>query len=366
MTYENYDNIANVLDYGATPYSNSTTSTADSTQAFMDAIATGKPVYAPNVEGLGTVYNVALGGLPDGFKLFGHSATTNYNGTNPNANVILRGITGASAVIDTSGVNSYHIEGVTVEGLSRSMRGIGAITEKDTYALIVNVSARDCSVGIGGSAGIFMQAAKVINCQARENSTGFGYGVDAMYVNCTAIGNLNSGFYLPAGCNRNQITNVRSEWNNTYGVWLADSEENIITSLMADRNGGAGLQISSAKGVTANGLNLSRNGRLYDAVNAQHLSCHIGLSGAWSNVDLRGVNTFTGNDDDGQGYVSPEFAIRLTGTGGDKLHIDGMLDGYTSAMIDGSFDVGAKVSIFDRTGTNAPVIQNMPYSVFNL
>ena len=51
MTYENYDNIANVLDYGAKPYLNGESSEGDSTAAFMDAINTGKPVYVPNAVG---------------------------------------------------------------------------------------------------------------------------------------------------------------------------------------------------------------------------------------------------------------------------------------------------------------------------
>ncbi len=361
MTYENYDNIANVLDYNAKPYLNGESSEGDSTAAFMDAINTGKPVYVPNAVGLSTAYDVALSALPDGFKLFGHSANPSASLSDYKSPTILKGISGASAIIDTSGVKSFEISGLSFDGLSRSMYGVGALTSTSYRGVLTNVTTRDCSTGIGGTAGNLLQAFVLTACVAHNNNFGFGNLVDGQVTQSTAIANLKSGFNLPSGCNRNTLLGNRVEWNNEFGVWCSDSEENLILGLMADRNGGAGVQISSGKRIKVTG-NFSRNGRLYDAVNAQHLNRHIGLSGDWEGIDID-ITTTTGLNDDSTGLLSPQHVLNVSGTG-TRLRMVGMLDGSVDSMIGGSFDSAAKVSVLDHSGENMPFIQNMPYSVF--
>lgn len=371
MTYQERDGIALVTDYLqdglGQPYLQGEASGGDCTYAFMDALATGRYVFVPPSLGFGTVFDVALSSLPDGAVIFSHSALPDYDTGSLKMAVILHGISGADAVVDTSGCKGYNIFGIGVEGYgSREMQGIGAVSSDDWYGKIEGVEVRNCSNGIGGKSGAYMYATKVINCQSRINNFGFSHFIDAQLNGVVSIANLKSGLYLPSGCNRNQVSGGRFEWNNEYGVYISAAHENAITGGISDRNGGAGILYKDVDGLTVVGGNYSRNGRLYDETTAAHLDGHFRPMGINTSISITGMVTAVGEDDGGGGLMSPQNVFSHAALSVSDIHADGMFGGSVNPMNGGAIDPSAKVSMFDRSGANAPFIQNMPYSVVQM
>lgn len=351
-----FSEFANVLDFGALPYADGSASAGDSTAAFADAIATGKPLLVPAVEGAITVYDVGEVLLADGTVIWSPVAPS-YN-TTISSNVVIRPTSGASFLFDISGVRGALFDGICLDGVDKTVHGIYAATADANHIALRNTSIRFCNFGFGGANGRYIRSSQIDGCRIVNGTRGLRNLIDCEMNGGVIAAHTSHGVDLTAGCNLNRFNNMRNEFNQGSGFNLEGASEINITGCQVDRNYQAGCYMNATVGSVAR-INIiggvwKRNGR--DGTFGE--DCHFAFDGNVSNVNIVGAITGYGGDDGTGTSPSPAKIITIVSGNPDKINIIGSdLLGYGSSVMSGStsgeFMMKHNIGAEDRSGTYA-------------
>lgn len=189
----------------------------------------------------------------------------------------------------------------------------------------------NCSAWGFRNAGFYLGSGSVLSsidgCAAKWNSCGFRLATtDSQIINSCADHNCGTGIELNSTYLR--AINNRSEWNATSGMWVQGGEFVVVGNLF-DRNGQAGLHLGNgAWGGTVTGNYFSRNGASGDGTNGRWSfsvpgnpsyalitpaeSCHIRVT-YQRDVTITANRYRAGTDDSGGGVLSPAYVYRNDG-----------------------------------------------------
>lgn len=344
---------ANVLDFGALPYTNGSASAGNSTAAFALAFATGKPVYVPAALGLNTVYDVGDLLIPDGGVMFAESSTS-YS-TTIRSNVILRKpAAGCTVILDTSGTSNYHLSGFCVDGVNRSCHGIVCITSDSNRGILRDITIRYCDTALGGTGAAYARVLDHNNCVITENVTGIRATIDSYHQGFTLAGNIGDGIYQPAGANDNTYIPYKVEFNRGHGFNFFSCSHQVIVGGIIDRNFQLGLRCGgTANRISVVGGVYRRNGRN----NVFGENAHFGFDGSnVNNVNINGIVTATGADDDGGGATTPSALVSWISGNPTNIEITGNFVGVVNSVNSGTPTTGP-YRLYDTSGTYPEVVQ---------
>lgn len=227
-----------------------------------------------------------------------------------------------------------------------------------------------CNFGFGQSTGT--GNSRLLECHFSGNTTGIRSLIDSHVYMCEVNANEGDGITVASGNNDTVYMGNKVEWNNAKGYEFFDgNSSNIIIGGVVDRNGEAGLSVTSDTDLLVSSVKFRRNGRL-SAANAEQ-DCHIALrGGSTDRLKLLNIQTATGDDDGGGGYLSPLRCITASNNASEVGSIIGCdLRGATEAafnersggsLVVGTFTGNNVEGITLSTGGN-PVFTNAASNV---
>lgn len=234
---------------------------------------------------------------------------------------------------------SIKIVGVTII-CSGTPSGVDGIGSGSYLATIKDVSVKGCDVGFGDATSTdYSNQADVENSQFTNNNYGIMRIIDTRGANIGTSGNILDGVFF--GGTGNYLVNLRSEWNQRFGVnyfSTSGSNNNTLVGGQVEQNFSVGLNFqNSSVGACdhkVSGLILNENGQTNTSGNDAQFSvinCNHG-------PDLD-VTTISGVV---SGVNIPAHVGRFSGTNGGTQgpRIAGLLDGYVSSRWAGSVPAG--------------------------
>jgi hypothetical protein len=140
-------------------------------------------------------------------------------------------------------------------------------------------------------------------------------GWDGFILDNWFSGNGKAGYAAPGPNASVTMTGNRIEWNHGGGIRLEGGSHYNITGNYIDRSGGAAIDLRPRSDgavcfcITITGNVIYRSGKP-DWTTGDLESCHVRLDGAHG-VVFSGNSLCVGQDDNGQGVVSPRYGLVL-------------------------------------------------------
>lgn len=280
----------------------------DDSPAFQSAVNAHTSVHAPACE---VYYLIGDVTVPDGRTITGERV---YKYT-------------AFSVSDVSGCNSivYNteksnfidwgedciIKDCSFHGVDRTRPFLDGTRAK-------NIRMENCdvfrfSIGFGKESQGYTGNSRLFESHFSGNDIGISGLVDSHVLMCEVNANEGPGVRIQAGANDTVYLENKVEFNNEEGfeVFGGQSSVQIIAGII-DRNGKSGISITGNAGLNISEVKLRRNGRLAENGTPEEDS-HIALrGGSTKRLIISGIQTATGANDDGSGYVSPSYSVVAT------------------------------------------------------
>ncbi|MBL4940047.1 MAG: hypothetical protein JKY81_00120 [Colwellia sp.] len=220
-----------------------------------------------------------------------------------------------------------------------------------------------CADGFGRG-GSVVGNSRLLECHFSGNTNGINAITDSHIYMCEINANEGPGIRVTAGNNDTVYIGNKVEFNNTFGYqFFGGNTSNMIIGGVIDRNGSAGISVTSDAELSIIGVKLRRNGRFSELVPEQ--DCQIAIRGGTTDkLRISDIQTATGDDDGGGGYLSPAYTITASNSAGIigsivNSNLNGATTGILLSQGGGSLTVGTFVanavdnaSIVFETGTN--------------
>lgn len=283
----------------------------DDTRAFADALASGQPVLLPRPD---VAYIVGDCPVVNGAALIGY-AGGNYSSIL--GGPVVRRLSGAAAVFDTSGSRNTRFAGFTIDGVNRSCNGIVG-DETSGHLVLEHMDFRNLDSGLGDAS--YIRTVKATNCVFYGNNVGIRNPIDSIVFGGFVAASITNGIQCGAGSNGNTFIGVKLEWNANNGISFFDSVSNSVVGGVIDRNYHNGVLIQgSSSNISISGPTFIRNGR--NDTTAER--AHVRVANTASHVTVTGITTRTGTDDGGGGPLTPQYGIDIATATCDTLVIAG-------------------------------------------
>lgn len=236
---------------------------------------------------------------------------------------------------------------------------------------IQNVGLRDFTVRQVSGNGIYCGENEGINPYSwrlhrvmLDNNRGHGLSVQVMtdltMIDCQAIGNSANGFNIINAAN-SQAVACRAEWNGNHGYHLTGdwavgtgSGGMLFSGCSTDRNGFNGVLVDAVGNAPLQFENMltRRDGRNGGAGGGGYAGFKV--DAATVPVIVGMLTCYPGTDDDGTQTNSPQYGVRVAGSGYVSV-ASGFLHAATAGWSDGGTNTVLRrgLNIAERTGTTA-------------
>lgn len=220
-----------------------------------------------------------------------------------------------------------------------------------------------CSDGFGRG-GSVVGNSRLLECHFSGNTNGINAITDSHIYMCEINANEGPGIRVTAGNNDTVYIGNKVEFNNTFGYqFFGGNTSNMIIGGVIDRNGSAGISVTSDSELSIIGVKLRRNGRFSEFIPEQ--DCQIAIRGGTTDkLRISDIQTAPGDDDGGGGYLSPAYTITASNSSGVigsivNCNLNGATTGILRSQGGGSMTVGTFTgntvddsTLVFETGTN--------------
>jgi len=271
---------------------------SDDSQAFADALATGRPLYIPQG------HHFVLGDvrLPDDAVLYSPALQCYQLPFDTPA--MLTAADGARCIFDTSGSSGVRMQGLSLDGNGRRADGI---TGSGQNINLRELSIRNCNIALGG----YWNHAELSDCHLSRSN----YGIKDLISSTVRGGSVNHnhcGVHMGIGASDNCFIGVRTEWNRDNNYVLYRNAANRMIGGCIDRAGQCGIHATECE-LTLSAVQLRRNGHM--TADGVHLLCRDIRT-----LIMQGVVTSLGVPERSQdSYDSPASTLRFEGDNGNVM-----------------------------------------------
>lgn len=309
-------NLFEFMTFAEIADANSTSPMLDHSQAFIEASATGKPIFVPSVKGY---YNAGDVSLPNNTTIWGLGAKTYTNTTD--AGMVGKG----SSIRLKPGATSifklrlyFNIYGINFWGVDKTRdliarRDSGQDPQRGRF---VGCGIHGFRVGVGMNSN-YCKEIEVIDCNIANNVDGTKNLVDSKITGGYINANDNRGVVQLTGANDLIINGTKIEWNNGQNVYCYQAKNIVLSGCILDRSGLAGIHCQESE-VDAGTSKVRRSGRLAVGTNQ---CTHFYCEGAGTKLIANGIDTTNGANDDGTGDNTPERFLIVGGSSPDMTII---------------------------------------------
>lgn len=296
-------------------------------QALKDAVTAGvMSLRLPWVKGR-YVAGASLATLPTGFELWANFCRKPYTIANDDSfngtGVTIQVADGAVAPFISSQRMIYR--GINFDGVNKKPTLFYSTTSGYQFngSRVEHCGIYRMAVALGWSG--YIATLFAYRNSVSGNGAGVRNTIDSNI--CHNVFNANDrSVSLLTGANNSDFTGNRFEWSSGENIYVYNAVRNTITGELIDRSGGAGVVVAGEGSLLINGTVIQRNGATLAANDNYSAQVVLVDNGK---VQLNGVRTTIGVNDDGSGTLSPSFCVSYIGSGSPEIIASGCdLSGY--------------------------------------